>query len=43
MPLSTASSLTFFTAYLFTFIIIFILAMCEADIRTGKAPTLPTG
>lgn len=43
MPLSTASSLTFFTAYLFTFIIIFILAMCEADIRTGKAPTLPDG
>lgn len=43
MPLSTASSLTFFTVYALTFVIIFIITMGEADIRTGKTPTLPDG
>lgn len=43
MSLSSASLLVFFTAYALIFIVIFILAMCEADIRTGKTPTLPDG
>lgn len=43
MSLSSASLLTFFTVYTLTFIVIFIIAMGEADIRTGKTPTLPDG
>lgn len=43
MPLSTASLLTFFTVYVLAFIVIFILAMSEADISEGKTPTLPNG
>lgn len=43
MSLSTASLLTFFTVYALTFIVIFILVMGEADIHTGKTPTLPDG
>lgn len=43
MSLSSASLLTFFTVYALTFIVIFIITMGEADIRTGKTPTLPDG
>ena len=43
MSLSSASLLTFFTVYTLTFVIIFIITMGEADIRTGKTPTLPNG
>lgn len=43
MSLSTASLLAFFTVYALTFVIIFIITMGEADIRTGKTPTLPDG
>lgn len=43
MPLSSASLLVFFTLYTLTFVIIFIITMGEADIRTGKTPALPDG
>lgn len=43
MSLSSASLLVFFTVYVLIFIVIFIIAMGEADIRTGKTPTLPDG
>lgn len=43
MSLSSASLLTFFTVYVLAFIVIFIITMGEAKIRTGKTPTLPDG
>lgn len=43
MSLSSASLLVFFTVYALIFIVIFIITMGEADIRTGKTPTLPDG
>jgi hypothetical protein len=43
MSLSSASLLTFFTVYVLAFIVIFIITMGEANIRTGKTPTLPDG
>lgn len=43
MSLASASLLVFFTVYALIFIVIFIITMGEADIRTGKTPTLPDG
>lgn len=43
MPLSTASLLVFFIVFTLTFIVVFIIAMGEADISAGKTPTLPDG
>lgn len=43
MSLSSTSLLLFFTVYALIFIVIFIIAMGEADIRPGKTPTLPDG
>lgn len=43
MPLSTASLLVFFIVFTLTFIVVFLLAMSEADINPGKTPALPDG